>query len=135
MRADVHTDLTQRVIGAAIEVHRHTGPGLLESTYEHLLVHELLSRGMHAVHQVELPVVYKSQRVECGYRIDLIVEDACVVEIKAVEKLLPVHEAQLITYLRLSGLPVGLLMNFNVPVLRDGIVRRVLSPLPQPPRA
>jgi GxxExxY protein len=119
-------DVTGAVIGAAIEVHRALGPGLLESTYRTCLRHELEQRGLRVATEVAVPVTYKDVHLECGYRIDLLVEGAVVVELKSVEGLLPVHEAQLITYLRLSGLRVGLLINFNVPVLKDGIVRRVV---------
>jgi GxxExxY protein len=119
-------DVTGAVIGAAIEVHRALGPGLLESTYRVCLRHELEQRGLTVASEVPVPVEYRGVRLDCGYRIDLLVEGAVVVELKSVEGLLPVHEAQLITYLRLSGLRVGLLINFNVPVLKDGIVRRVV---------
>ena len=104
--------VTAAVIGAAIEVHRELGPGLLESTYEACLAYELTQRGLKVLRQLQLPVVYKEIRVECGYRIDLLVEDA-VVEVKAVERFDPVHEPQLLTYLRMSGRRVGLLINFN----------------------
>lgn len=116
-------EITEAIIGAAIEVHRELGPGLLESAYEECLAYELSLRGLTARRQVELPVIYKRVELDCGYRIDLIVEEAVVVELKAVEKLLPIHEAQILTYLKLSGMSVGLLLNFNVPVLRDGIKR------------
>ncbi len=119
-------DLTGLVIGAAIEVHRQLGPGLLESTYERCLCHELQSRGVMCRAQVGLPVVYKGVTLECGYRIDVLVEERIIVELKAVEKITPIDEAQLMTYLRLSGFRVGLLINFNVQFLRDGITRRVL---------
>jgi GxxExxY protein len=115
--------LTEQIIGAAIEVHRALGPGLLESAYEECLCVELGLRGIRFQSQVGLPVVYKKHRADTGYRLDLIVEDSVVVEIKAVERLLPLHEAQLLTYLRLSGMATGLLLNFNVPVLKDGIRR------------
>jgi GxxExxY protein len=118
--------LSEQIIGAAIEVHRQTGPGLLESSYQVCFCRELELRGIPFRAQVELPIVYKGVRLECGYRIDVIVADRIVVELKAVEKLLPVHEAQLINNLRLSGYRVGFLINFNVPVLKDGIVRRVV---------
>ncbi len=118
--------LTDQVIAAAIEVHRELGPGLLESAYEQCLCHELHLRGLTFRRQVELPVVYKGTRLDCGYCIDLIVDEQVIVELKAVEKLLPVHEAQLMTYLRLTKLRVGLLINFNVPVLKEGIKRRVI---------
>ncbi|HEU5335840.1 MAG TPA: GxxExxY protein [Terriglobales bacterium] len=117
---------TEPVIGAAIEVHRQLGPGLLESTYEECLCHELYLRGFRFKRQLELPVTYKGLKLDCGYRIDLLVEDTVVVELKAVEQLLPVHEAQLLTYLHLTKKSVGLLINFYVPLLRDGIRRRVL---------
>ena len=117
--------LTDAIIAAAIEVHRNTGAGLLESTYEQCLCRELSLRKITFKLQVELPVVYKGMKLDCGYRIDLLVEDQIVVELKAVEKVLPIHEAQLLTYLKLSGKRVGLLINFNVPVLKDGIIRRI----------
>ncbi len=117
--------LTRAVIGAAIEVHRALGPGLLESAYEACLVHELVTLGFSVVRQVELPVEFKGLRVDAGYRIDLIVEGKLVVEVKAVEKVLPVHEAQLLTYLKLSKIKTGLLINFHVRQLKDGITRRV----------
>ncbi|MBE7421111.1 MAG: hypothetical protein EFKGCFLK_02561 [Rhodocyclaceae bacterium] len=115
--------LTEQIIGAAIEVHRTLGPGLLESAYEECLCVELGLRDIRFRSQVELPVVYKEHRVDGGYRLDLVVGDSVVVEIKAVERLLPLHEAQLLTYLRLSGMATGLLLNFNDPVLKDGIRR------------
>lgn len=119
-------EITDVIIGAAIEVHRHLGPGCLESTYESCLARELEERGIAFRRQVRLPVVYKGLVVEEAYRIDLLINDAVIVEIKSVDTLLPIHEAQLITYLKLSGKKVGLLINFNVPVLKQGIVRRVL---------
>jgi len=115
--------LTERIIGAAIEVHRTLGPGLLESAYQECLCIELGLQGVRFKSQVELPVFYKEHHADVGYRLDLVIDDAVVVEIKAVERLLPVHEAQLLTYLRLSGIGTGLLLNFNVPVLKDGIRR------------
>jgi len=122
----MQASITEKIIGAAIEVHRALGPGLLESAYEACLVHELASMGLAVAEQVELPVMYKGKRVDCAFRMDLIVEGVVVVEVKAVESLAPIHEAQLITYLKLSGLRVGLLINFNVRVLKDGIKRRVV---------
>ena len=119
-------ELTSAIIGAGIAVHRELGPGLLESAYEECLCHELTLRGITYERQVPLPVVYKGVRLDCGYRIDLVVEDTVVVELKAVDVFLPVHEAQLLTYLRLTDKRIGLLLNFNVPALRDGIIRRVL---------
>ena len=118
--------LTEDIIRAAIEVHRALGPGLLESAYEECLCHELNLRGIAFRRQVELPVEYKGVKLDCKYRMDLVVEGAVVVEVKAVERLLPVHDAQLLTYLCLSARRVGLLLNFNVSVLRTGIVRKVL---------
>ena len=123
-------ETTEIIIGAAIEVHRTLGPGLLESAYIQCLSYELSQRNMSFRLEVPLPVQYKGLKLDCGYRIDMLVSDTVVVEVKSVERLAPVHEAQLLTYLRLSGWQVGLLINFNVPVLRDGIVRRVLN-LPQ----
>jgi GxxExxY protein len=126
MHERMHPELTQAIIGAAIEVHRHLGPGLLESAYEECLCHELTLRGFSVQRQVELPIHYKGLTLEKLYWIDVIVNDLVVLELKSVEHLLPVHEAQLITYLRLSKKRIGLLINFNVQVLRDGIIRRVL---------
>ena len=117
---------TEPIIGAAIEVHKQLGPGLLESTYEECLCHELHLRGIQFQRQIDLPVVYKGLKLDCGHRLDLLVEDSVLVELKVVERLLPVHEAQLLTYLHLAHKPVGLLINFNVPLLKDGIRRRVL---------
>lgn len=119
--------ITETIIGAAIEVHRALGPGLLESVYEECLCRELSLRGIPFERQRSLSVEYKGLRLDCGYRLDLLVADTVVVEIKAVESLLPIHEAQLLTYLRLGGWKVGLLINFNVAVLRQGIRRRVLG--------
>ena len=119
-------ELTGEVIGAAVCVHRELGPGLLESAYQTCMCRELTLRHVPFRSQVELPVEYKGCRLDCGYRIDLLVDNRVVVELKSLERILPIHEAQLITYLRLSGIHVGLLINFNVPVLRRGIVRRIL---------
>ena len=118
--------LTDRVIGAAIEVHRILGPGLLESVYQKCLCHELALRGVAFRGQVELPVVYKDVDLGCNFVMDIVVEDSLVLELKAIEKLAPIHEAQLLTYLRLSGIRCGLLLNFHQPLLRDGIKRMVL---------
>lgn len=118
--------LTQAIIGAAIEVHSQLGPGLLESVYEECMRQELLLRDIPFKAQIDLPVVYKGKETGGKYRIDLIVADEVVVELKSVEHLLGVHQAQLLTYLKLTGKRVGLLINFNVPVLVRGIVRRVL---------
>jgi GxxExxY protein len=118
--------ITEPIIGAAIEVHRELGPGLLESAYEECFCHELHLRGLNFQRQVELPVAYKGLKLDCGYRLDVVVEDAVIVELKSIEQVSPIHQAQLLTYLRLSGKKVGLLINFNVAVLKNGIVRRVL---------
>jgi len=117
---------TSPIIGAALEVHRALGPGLLESAYEECLCHELHLRGIAFRRQVDLPVTFKGLQLDCGYKMDLLVEDAVVVELKSVEKLLPVHEAQLLTYMKLASKPVRLLINFNMPLLTQGIIRRVL---------
>ena len=119
--------ITSAIIGGAIEVHRILGPGLLESAYEECLCRELSLRGIPFERQRPLPVEFKGVQLECGYRLDLLVVDAVVVELKAVETLLPIHEAQLLTYLKLGGWNVGLLINFNVPLLKQGIKRRVLN--------
>jgi GxxExxY protein len=119
--------LTERIIGAAIEVHRELGPGLLESAYEGCLVHELIQRGLVVEYEKKLPIRYKNLTVESGFRLDLLVEGRIIVEVKAVDRLHPIHEAQLITYLKLTACKVGLLINFNVKVLKDGIRRRVLN--------
>lgn len=129
MKAEELNRITEAVIQAAIEVHRTLGPGLLESAYEACLAFELAQRGMKGEQQKPLPVVYKNVRLDCGYRLDLLVEDQAIVEIKAVDQLLPVHEAQLLSYLRLSGCHVGLLINFNGKVLRSGI-RRLVNNFP-----
>ena len=117
--------LTEAIIGAAIEVHRILGPGLMESAYEECLCHELSLRNIAFTRQVHLPVKYKNVRLDCGYRLDVLCEDKVILELKAIEQLLPIHEAQIITYLKISNKPVGLVINFNVPVLKDGIIRRV----------
>jgi len=119
--------LTEQIIGAAINVHRELGPGLLESTYEACLAFELVERGVGFERQRGLPVIYRGRRLECGYRIDLLVERVIVVELKAVDRLEPIHTAQVITYLRLSHLRVGLLINFNVRWLRVGGLRRIVN--------
>ena len=123
----LHEELTERVIGAAIEVHRALGPGLLESTYEECLCHEFHLCGIAFERQVPLPVEYKGVKLDCGYRLDLVVEGVLILEIKCLEHILPVHEAQLLTYLKLTGRRVGLILNFNVAVLtRGGVIRKVL---------
>jgi GxxExxY protein len=123
----LHEKLTEQVIGASIEVHRELGPGLMESAYEECLCHELHLRGLKFQRQLPLPVRYKGVSLDCGYRIDLVVEDSLILELKCLEHVLPVHEAQLLTYLKLTGKRVGLILNFNTSVLtRGGIVRKVL---------
>jgi GxxExxY protein len=119
-------ELTERIIASAMEVHREMGPGLLESAYGKCLAREFDIRGISYRSQVPLPVVYKGLQLDCGYIMDFVVEEKVILEIKAVEKIIPVFEAQLLTYLKLSGYRIGLLINFNVPVLKNGIVRRVL---------
>jgi GxxExxY protein len=118
--------LTQQVIGAAVEVHRVLGPGLLESAYEECLCLELSLMGIPFHRQVPLPIAYKGVTLECGYRMDLVVPERLVIEVKTVEKILSVHEAQLLTYLRLSGIKTGLLINFHTAMIKDGIRRMVL---------
>ena len=118
-----HEDLTRQIIGAAIEVHRALGPGLLEGVYEECLCHELNLRELHFDRQLLVPVTYKGVSLDCGYRLDLLIENTVIVELKSVERIHPVFEAQLLTYMRLLEKPVGLIINFNVPILRNGIVR------------
>jgi GxxExxY protein len=122
----MHEELTERIIGAAMKVHSALGPGLLESTYHACLQYELASSGMKFDKQVRLPVVYRDVHLEAGYRIDFFVENSVIVELKAVEKLLPIHLAQVLSYLKLTACNVGLLINFNVVHLRSGI-RRVVN--------
>ncbi len=116
-------DITGTIVDAAMTVHSELGPGLLESTYEACLFHELKSRNIHIQNQLTLPVIYKQARIGTGYRIDLLVEDKVIIELKVVDKLLPIHEAQLLTYLKLSNKKVGLLINFNTLRLKHGIKR------------
>ncbi len=124
-------ELTQQILGAAIEVHRLLGPGLLESAYEECLAHEFTIRNIPFERQRPIPVVYKDVKLECGYRVDFLVAGRVVVELKAIEALAPVHDAVVLTYLRLSGCKVGLLINFYVPLLKDGIKRYVYDPAPK----
>jgi GxxExxY protein len=119
--------LTDNIIGAAIEVHKALGPGLLESAYEECLAHELSCARIFFERQVPLPIIYRSIQLDCGYRIDFLVESQIVLELKALEALQPIHEAQLLTYLKLGGWPIGLLINFNVPLLKKGIKRMVYN--------
>ena len=120
-------ELTHEVIGSAIEVHRALGPGLLESTYRECLCRELMIRAIPFKRERGLPLEYKGIKLECGYRLDILVADRVVVEVKTVESLAPIHDARLLTYLRLGGWRIGLLINFNVVVLKDGIRRRILG--------
>jgi GxxExxY protein len=119
-------DLTREIIGAAIEVHKQLGPGMLESAYEECLSYELRSRGLSVERQKPVPVVYKEVKLECGYRIDLLINDTVVLELKSVDALARVHEAQILTYMRFAKKSIGLLMNFNVTALKNGIKRYVL---------
>ena len=116
-------EITQQVIGAAIDVHKQLGPGLLESAYEECLCHELAIRKVAFERQKPIPLVYKEVKLDCGYRLDVLVEGRIVVELKAVDGLGPIHDAIILTYLKLSGHKLGLLINFNVPLLKDGIKR------------
>lgn len=122
--------LSSKIIGAAIEVHKHLGPGLLESTYEECLCYELGQRRIKFDRQKSLPVEYKGQKLDCGYRLDVLVEENIILELKACEKIEPIHKAQLLTYLKLSGLKLGLLFNFNTEVMKNGIVR-IVNQLPE----
>jgi GxxExxY protein len=126
--------LTENIIGSAIEVHRALGPGLLESAYEACLAFELTQRGLKIEQQKPLPLIYRKVKLDCGYRLDLLVENKVIVEIKAVESLAPIHQAQLLSYLKLSGCCVGLLINFNVKVLKNGI-RRLVNNFPDSQRS
>ena len=120
-------DLTDAIIGGAMEVHRALGPGLLESTYEMCLCRELSIRGLRFQRQVPIAVEYKGAKLDCGYRVDLVVDETVLVEIKAIDSLLPIHDAQLLSYLKLGGWKIGLLINFNVELLKNGLRRRVLG--------
>ena len=120
-------EVTRRIIGAAIEVHRVLGPGLLESVYEECLYYELGQSGLALKRQLDLPVQYKNVRLNAGYRVDLLVDNQVVVELKAIDKWRSIHEAQILTYMRLLNCQVGLLINFNVPILKQGIKRKVLK--------
>ncbi|MGE4289404.1 MAG: GxxExxY protein [Salinivirgaceae bacterium] len=117
--------LSYEIIGCAYEVHKQLGPGLLESTYEACLAYELIEKGLETKRQVALPVVYKDIKLDAGYRIDLLVRESIILEIKSAEAIIPIYEAQLLTYLKLSGIKLGLLINFNVNDLKKGIMRRV----------
>lgn len=118
-------ELSNKIVGAAIEVHRALGPGLLESTYEECLCHELSLNQIPFERQATLPVVYKGVRLDCGYRVDIIIDKKVILELKSVAEIQPIHRAQLLTYLKLSGLKLGMLLNFNVLLMKDGINRFV----------
>ena len=123
LSTDELNKITEAIIGAAIEVHRALGPGLLESAYATCSVYELRERGYKVLQEVPLPLIYKEVKLDCGYRLDLFVNDAVIVEVKSVESLAPIHEAQLLSYLKLADCKIGLLINFNVKMLRHGIKR------------
>lgn len=115
--------VTNKIIGCALEVHKILGPGLLESVYEECLTHELLNKGLMVDRQLPVPVTFKNIRLECGYRIDLLVENSVIIELKSIDEFAPVHEAQILTYMKLANKEIGLLINFNVNLLKDGIRR------------
>ena len=123
----IHEATSGEILGAAIEVHRVLGPGLLESAYELCMSHELSRRGVEHVRQIPLPIVYKGERLDAGSRIDLLVRESVIVELKSVAAIEPVHEARLLTYMKLARKPLGLLINFDVAVIKNGLRRRVLS--------
>ncbi len=123
LNMDELNKITEKIIGAAIEVHRALGPGLLESAYAACLVYELRQRGLNVLQEVPLPLVYKEVKLDCGYRLDILVNDAVIIEVKSVESLAPIHEAQLLSYLKLADCKIGLLINFNVKMLKQGIKR------------
>jgi GxxExxY protein len=118
--------LTEQVIGSAIEVHKTLGPGLLESVYQRCLAYELNQRNINFATEVTIPIHYKDQKIDCAFRADIIVENKIILELKAIEKILPIHEAQLITYLKLTKMRLGLILNFNTKLLKDGIKRMIL---------
>ena len=122
----IYEQLTEKIIGAAIEVHKTIGPGLLENIYEECLCHELGLRRVAFKRQIAVPLIYKGKNLNCSFRLDMVVEDLVLLELKSVSAILPVHEAQLLTYMRLLNKRVGFIINFNVPVLKNGIVRKIL---------
>jgi GxxExxY protein len=122
----LYKDITGKIVDCAVKVHKEPGPGLLESAYEECLYQELLECGVASIKQVPMPLIYKGRKLDLGYRLDLLVEDKVVIEVKSAECLMPVHTAQLMTYLKLSGCRVGLLINFNVVFLKEGIRRIIL---------
>ncbi len=119
-------EVARQIVDAAIKVHRALGPGLLESAYEHCLAYEIRQRGLRVECQIVLPIVYEGQRIDAGYRVDMLVEDCIIIENKAVEQTLPIHEAQLLTYMKLRGYRMGFLLNWNVKLMKDGIKQMVL---------
>lgn len=119
-------ELTEKIIGLCIEVHKNLGPGLLESAYEECLCYELLNKKIQFERQMPLPIRYKDVSLDCGYRLDIVVENKILLELKSVESILPLHQSQILTYMKLSNLRVGLLINFNTPVVSQGIKRYVL---------
>ena len=126
--SDLHSEeVAREIVDSALSVHRELGPGLLENAYEVCLGHELKSRGLRVEHQIAQPIRYNSIELDAGYRLDLVVEDTVIIELKAVESILPVHQAQLLTYLKLSGKTLGFLINFNVALIKSGIKRVVLN--------
>ncbi|MBC8416595.1 MAG: GxxExxY protein [Candidatus Cloacimonetes bacterium] len=127
--------ITENIIGIAIEVHRALGPGLLESAYETCMFYDLRQTDMKVKHQKHLPILYKGIKLDCSYRLDFFVEDSVIVELKSVEKLLPIHKSQLLSYLKISGCKVGLLINFNVNMLKKGGIKRVVNNFPDSPRS
>ena len=127
MSMDELNKITEAIIGAAIEVHRNLGPGLLESAYRECLRYELLQREYEVLQEVPLPLIYKGVKLDCVYRLDILVNDAVIVEIKSVESLAPIHEAQLLSYLKISGGKIGLLLNFNVKMLKHGGIKRLAN--------
>lgn len=122
----LYKDLTGKIVDCAVKVHKQLGPGLLESAYEECLYQELMECGISSIKQVPMPLIYKGRKLELGYRLDLLVEDKVVIEVKSVDCLNPVHTAQLMTYLKLSGCKIGLLINFNVAFLKEGIKRIII---------
>jgi GxxExxY protein len=121
-----YEELTEKILGAAIEVHKALGPGLLESASEECLCHELNLRGLRFQRQIKVPVIYKGISLDCGYQLDIMVEETVILELKSTERITSIHEAQLLTYMKLLSKPVGFIINFNVAVLRTGVVRKVL---------
>jgi len=126
MEKYLFSELTEQIIGYAIEVHRELGPGLLESAYQQCLAYELSKSSLSFSMEKELPVTYKQVHLDCGYPLDFVVEDKVIIELKSVEKILPIHHAQILTYMKLADLKIGLLVNFNVQILKNGIERLIL---------